>query len=541
MPEEAPTEAPPKTLGGWIDDLAARFDDRPALVLDETTVTFADLAARSRRVAAGLARLGIGPGDRVAVWLPSVPAWIELLLACGRLGAIVVSLNTRFRSLELGDILERSGARALVLWPGYGDIAAAEILAGIAPERLRGLEVVIGYGDTVETPILGRRPAPYASLAASEPWRGDEPDPDAGCLILTTSGTTSRPKFVLHAQSGLTVHARDVAAVPGWYGMPGSVGLTVMPLCGAFGLTQTLAALAGGAPSVLQLAFDPAAAAAAIRRHRVTNMAAVDEVFFRMLAACPQERPFPTLRCVVFGAFNGSPADFLRIAEPRGVRGVGAYGMSEFQGLFSFQPWQADAERRMKGGGVPASPRAEIRVRDVDTGALLGPGEVGELEVRAPSMMLRYFGDEAATAAAFTEDGFLRTGDSGAIVAEGGFEFVARMGDALRLSGFLVSPVEIAQHVETHASVAACQVVGAHGPDGYRPVAFVLGRGDAIDEEGLARHCRGALAKYKIPARFVPLAAFPMTDGPNGQKVQRAVLRQWAEEVLSGRPLPGPL
>lgn len=227
------------------------------------------------------------------------------------------------------------------------------------------------------------------------------------------------------------------------------------------------------------------------------------------------------------------PRDFIRIADARGLTGIGAYGMSEFQGLFSLQPFAADAERRAKGGGFPVSPAARVRVRDTETGLLLPPGQAGELEVAAPSMMLGYYGDEAATAEAFTPDGFLRTGDSGLLTDDGGFEFLARMGDTLRLSSFLVSPVEIAEHIERHPAVTECQVVGAHGPAGYRPVAFLLpAAGAEIDEAALAAHCLRALAKYKVPARFVCLDEFPTTDGPNGRKVQRAALRQMAEEVL---------
>ncbi|SDH24350.1 AMP-binding protein [Bosea robiniae] len=524
----------PVALGGWIDNLALQHGEAPALFDEDRPVSYAQLARRSRRLAAGLARLGIGQGDRVAVWLPNCSAWIETLLGCGRLGAIVVSLNTRFRAAEVGDILGRSGARALVMSPDFAPIAYREILANVPPAELAAVTTIVTLTEEAAPVLEGRRQASYASLLECGEWDGPAISPATGCLILTTSGTTKKPKFVLHSQQGLVTHAFDVAAAPGFYGEPGSAGMSIMPLCGAFGLTQTIGALAGGAPTVLMRSFDPEVAAAAIRQRGVTNMAGVDDVFYRLLQTSDDAVPFPELRFVVFGSFNNSSDDFVRAADQRGLLAVGAYGMSEFQGLFSLQPREAGPERRARGGGHPVSAAAIVRVRDPDTGRLLAVDESGELEVAAPSMMLGYFGDPEATAAAFTDDGFLRTGDAGCLRADGSFEFHARMNDALRLGGFLVSPAEIAEMVASHPMVSECQVVGAHGPDGYRAVAFVIAAEGGFAEAAVQEHCRGRLAKFKQPARILAVDTFPATDGPNGPKVQRNLLRAMAEAALKG-------
>lgn len=524
------------TLGGWMDSLSEIHGERPAFFENDKPVSFRDIALRSRQLAAGLHKLGVRKGDRVAVWLPNVTAWIELLVACGRIGAIVVSLNTRFRSGEVSDILHRSKARILVYWPEFHGIPFDDVLADIPAGELEFLETVIVYhpgGNGLSREVRGKPVISFDDVASSEPADMPEQDENSGCLIITTSGTTSLPKFVLHSQRGLVSHARDVASISGFYGEPGSVGFALMPLCGAFGMTQTLAALAGGAPTVLHTAFDPPAAAEAIRRYGVTTMAAVDDVFYKMLDVSDDPCPFPSLRYVVFGSFNGSPQDFIAVAEARSLKAVGAYGMSEFQGLFALQPATADADRRSRGGGFTASPHAEVRIRDVEHGELLPPGKIGEIEVRAPSMMLRYFSDEEATSAAFTSDGFLKTGDSGLLLPDGGFEFVARMRDTMRLGGFLVSPVEIATHIEMHPTVESCQVVEALSNDGYKPVAFVVAAaGREIRETELSAHCSRSLAKYKVPVRFIALDDFPFTDGPNGKKVQRGELRKMAEQAL---------
>jgi fatty-acyl-CoA synthase len=147
--------------------------------------------------------------------------------------------------------------------------------------------------------------------------------------------------------------------------------------------------------------------------------------------------------------------------------------------------------------------------------------------------MLSYFGNAEATAAAFTEDGFLRTGDLGYTEEGSGFVFLARMGDVLRLGGFLVSPAEIEATLLELPGIADCQVVAVATPAGNRPVAFVImAPGAALDEARALAHCRARIAGYKVPARLVRLDAFPVTQSANGTKIQRTRLRAMAEEAM---------
>jgi fatty-acyl-CoA synthase len=257
-----------------------------------------------------------------------------------------------------------------------------------------------------------------------------------------------------------------------------------------------------------------------------------DEMYRRMLEAAPGARPFPTLRRAGFAAFNSDPAEFVAFGDARGLPLTGLYGMSEVQALFASQSPDAPAAERARGGGTPVSPEARVRVRDPESGRILPDGESGEIEARGPSLMAGYADDPAATAAAFTDDGYLRTGDLG-YTAPGGFVFLARMGDALRLGGYLVNPVEISSHIEMHPAVAACQVVGARTKRGERAVAFVVRRmGAAAGEGALIAHCRAGLASFKCPEAVIFLDAFPVAESANGAKIQRAKLRDWARERL---------
>jgi fatty-acyl-CoA synthase len=497
-------------------------------------IGYADFARRAERVAGGLAALGIGPGDRVALWLPNAPAWLELLFALGRIGAVAVAVNTRFRAVEVADIVGRSRARALVLWPGFKGIDFLGILEAVDPAALDRLETIVVY-DEGEAPaglpagLARKRLLRYADLAGAAPMAASAGTADSGAAIFTTSGTTKAPKFVLHTQRSLVDHARAVAPAFGYHARD-AVMLQALPFCGVFGLSQALATFAARRPMALLPAFDAEAAARAIVAERVTHMNGSDEMYRRMLDAAPGPRPFPTLRRAGFASFNSDPAEFMALGDARGLPLTGLYGMSEVQALFASQSPDAPSADRARGGGTPVSPAARVRVRDPETGRLLGEGEHGEIEARGPSLMAGYADDAAATAAAFTEDRYLRTGDLGYTVP-GGFVFLARIGDALRLGGYLVNPIEISSHIEAHPAVAACQVVGAKTNRGERAVAFVVKRAGANAGEGdLIAHCRAGLASFKCPEAVIFLDAFPVAESANGIKIQRAKLRDWARE-----------
>lgn len=499
-------------------------------------IAFPELARRAEGVAGGLAALGIGANDRVALWLPNAPAWLELLFALGRLGAVAVAVNTRFRAVEVADIVGRSRARALVLWPGFKGTDFLGILDAVDPAALDRLETILLYDEgeaaaKLPAALAAKRILRYADLAAATPLAASAGTSESGAAIFTTSGTTNAPKFVLHTQRSLSDHARAVAPAFG-YDAPDAVMLQALPLCGVFGLSQALATLAARRPMVLLPAFEAEAAARAVAAERVTHMNGSDEMYRRMLDASAAPHPFPTLRRAGFAAFNSDPADFVALGDARGLPLTGLYGMSEVQALFASQSPAAPASDRARGGGTPVSPEARVRVRDPESGRILPDGEHGEIEAKGPSLMAGYADDPVATAAAFTGDGYLRTGDLGYTVP-GGFVFLARMGDALRLGGYLVNPVEISSHIETHPAVAACQVVGARTRRGERAVAFVVKRAGAAAEEGaLIAHCRAGLASFKCPEAVIFLDAFPVAESANGAKIQRTKLRDLANERL---------
>lgn len=310
----------------------------------------------------------------------------------------------------------------------------------------------------------------------------------------------------------------------------------MVPLSGVYGFSQMMAALAGGASNILMPAFDAAEAAALIVRHAVSHLIATDLQCVRLLDEAKAARPFPSLRFAGFSAFTPSITDLVAQGDARGVPFVGLYGSSEIQALFAAQAPGDPPEHRAKTGGRPVSPEAQVRVRDVETGAVLPVGETGELEFSGPSRMLGYDRDDAASAEAITADGFVRSGDLGYREADGRFVFLTRRGDVMRLGGYFVNPAEIEARIQTLPGVEGCQVVAVERPEGARAVAFVIMAHDVpLNARALRSHCLKGLAKYKLPERFIALEAFPMTRSANGLKVQRTRLREMAAATARGR------
>jgi fatty-acyl-CoA synthase len=505
------------------------------LIHEGRCISFRAMDEESRRIAAGLLRLGVRAGDRVAIWLPNTPAWLAVHLACARIGAIAVSVNTRFVARELADVLGRSGARLLVCWPGFGKVDYGSILADCSPTQLPQLEAIVVYaepGDARNASLRGWNTVPYADLLAMQPLTEDRSSLDAPCVIWTTSGTTKAPKFVLHDQGSLVGHAQDVVAGHGFHA--DSILLLAPPLCGAFGLSLAMAMLFAGRPMVTAPTWEPARAAGWIDQYGVTHMHAVDDAIAQLLDQNKRTPAFPTLEYCGFGAFNPAQKDIVTRADARGLCLVQMYGTSEIQGLFSRQPLNAPPELRALGGGYPVSSLVRVRARDPETGHVQPHGVAGELEVLAPTSRMRgYFNDAGATADAFTDDFYYKTGDLGFTREDGSIAFLGRVVDTLRLGGFLASPKEIEGVVEELPGVRACQIVGATAGGALRAVAFLItDAGAAPSEAAVIDHCRTHLARYKVPHRVFFVDTYPTTQGANGVKVQKARLREIAESLL---------
>lgn len=516
------------TLPDMLNAIAAEGGSK--LACPEGERTYAELRDSSARVASGLQRMGVGHGDRVALYSENGFAWLALMFACARLGAIAVAVNSKFRSTEVSDIVTRAGCSVICL-PGDDPVFRDTLAACETLGALKSAVWLWGQPDTTSEPLAALTHTTFEDLDSAPAMTGHHADPDTGCMIFTTSGTTSKPKFVLHRQSALIAHGRNVARAAG-IGVSDTV-FQLPPFCGTFGLSTTFSALATGAGLVIPRMFTPDEGVRSIARTGATHTMATNDGLKLLIDADPDGNHLKTLRYVGMAATNPVLGPMCREGDARGITVSGMYGSSEVQAIISLQSRDASTEDRQYQGGALVSDRARVRVCDPQTGKQLDPGETGEIEIHAPdSQMIGYFGNPEATANAFREDGFFRTGDFGYMMEDGRFVFLGRMGDSLRLGGFLVDPREIEMEVETLPGVAEAQVVGIETPRGLRPVAFVIaGDVDMPDEEAMKALLSGRLAKFKVPVRFHVVDDFPKTVSANAVKIQKGKLREMAQTL----------
>ncbi len=517
-------------------DVVAAGPERVAVIdqLDRS-VTFAELFDSTRRVATSLRGLGLGHGSTIALFEPNRVEWMIASLAGAAIGARTLGLNTRFRTAEL-DYLLHVGRCDLVLAPDeFLGVRPAELLLGIADTP----QVVVD-GDPS---VFDRRFAPlsWTELASAAPDAADvtfDDLPDAEWCGFTTSGTTGHPKLAVHSQSGTLHHLQ--AVIEGFSLGPDTVGFVPLPLCGVFGFTTAFATLLAGGTTVLHETFDPAAAADALATHGVTFANAADNMIDAILDQSAFDGTTTTWHTGVYADFTNTGAAVAARAEEltnARLRLSGVYGSSEGFALMSRWPSDAPLHQRAVNGGQLVSEELEVRCADPSTGVVLDHHVPGEIHFRGPGMITGYVEHPdapetaAASRSAFTADGWFRSGDLGFTVSDRAFVYNTRLGDSLRLRGFLCDPTEIEHHLEQHDAVDLAQVVGVDRPGGEVAVAFVRltagntpARPDDLARE-LVEHCAAGLANYKTPDRVVIIDDFPVTDGPNGIKIRKVDLR----------------
>lgn len=532
--------------------------DETMLIQDGQAISYQQFDRLVQNTEQWLAENGIGAGDHVAVWLINRAEWLALLFALTRLGATLIAVNTKYRSHELQYILTHSQATLLILQLNFGKIDFAEVLGGLDPGALPLLKKIAVIDAHAQTPSYLLNKATIAWNPSYKSARHPDyapANPDAPAVFFTTSGTTKGPKLVIHSQRTLSEHSRHIAAGYQFKQLNNKL-LAALPLCGVFGLNSALGAIASGIPVVLMDFFDVETASNLIRQHAVTHIFGSDEMLRMFIAHHSDHTPFTSLRLFGFASFSPRFIELAQTLIPRGFPMRGLYGSSEVQALFALQSANLPVEERALGGGSPAAgPLAHIRARDPQSGELCAHGLAGEIEIKSPTLFCGYFNNPDATADAFSIDGYFKTGDLGYTRPDGSFVYLARMGDTMRIGGFLVDPSEIEHVLAEQPEIKSAQVVGMEIDGKLRPVAFVIGRGTLAGESGqidaeqnplyvagILQRVGRQLAKFKIPARLWFIEAFPATASANGLKFQRVKLREMAQQRLdqedASKPAP---
>ncbi|MBU6273275.1 MAG: AMP-binding protein [Betaproteobacteria bacterium] len=531
------------TIGQALRDTAARTPDRIAVTGLGRRLSFAALDQDADRLAHGLAALGVGRGDSVALWMTNCPDWVSVWMACVRLGAMLVPVNTRFKPDEVAYILRQSDARVLIGMDRFWDIDYAGMIDALVPSlaasapgglqdpALPELRAVVWW-EAVSRPgcthLQALREEGERRLARGDslpPAQADDP-----VIIVYTSGTTGHPKGAVHGHRVMR-NAANVARVMR-IGADDII-LGHMPfyhVAGAF--TAVIPMVMLGCTLVTLAQWVPDEALDTIARERVTIFGGIPTHFIDCLDAIRRRpRDVSCLRSAWIGGAPVTPDVALAARAELGLQSLQAvYGMTETTAATVFSEHDAPLSVLCENKGRPIG-EFEVAVCDPATGAPRPVGEVGEVRVRGHLVMQGYYRNPQATAEAITPDGWFRTGDLGQFDAEGYLKITGRLKEMFIVGGSNAYPAEIERLLQALPEIRQAVVVGV--PDrrlGEVGFAFLqLHEGARLDAAALRERCRGQMADYKVPRHVAVLADFPRTSTG---KIQRSVLQAMAREQV---------
>ncbi len=472
-------------LSRFIERWAQHAPARTALHFQGVDLSYAQLWARTERATRGLAGLGIARGDRIAFLGYNHPEMLVLLFAAARLGALLVPLNWRLTAHEHRAILADCDPKALFHEAGFAEHASA------LPSATR-----IGLG---------------AALPEADPLLAGQDDDEV--LIVYTSGTTGAPKGAVLSQSALlwngfnSIHAHDLRQ--------DDHVLSPLPMFHVGGLNnQTLPALLAGATVTLHRRFEPGLWLADVAMRRPTLSLLVPATMQAVIAHPDWTKTdLSSLRLVNTGSMV-VPESLIRVFHARKVPIGQIYGATETAPLATVL-MAHDAHAKAGSAGKPAL-HCEVRIVD------------SEVQVRGPNVMRRYWNNPEATAAAFTADGWFRTGDLGRWDDDGFLWIAGRSRDLIISGGENIHPAELESVLADCDAIAECAVIGVEDPKWGEAACAVIVRkaGASIDEAGVLALFAGRLARYKHPRRVVFAESLPKNAMG---KVQKFELRKSLE------------
>ena len=489
-------------LASILTESAGRAPGSPAVRLDETELSYAELDERSARLATLLREKGLGPGDRIGVMLPNVPEFPIAYYGVLRAGAVVVPMNVLLKRREIAFYLEDSGARLLLAWHGF----AEEARAGAAEA---GAELVEVEPAAFAAALAGHEPAPRLAEVAE----------DDTAVILYTSGTTGKPKGAELTHANLARNA-EVSSRTTCEIDAGDVVLGALPLFHSFGQTVGMnASLRVGACLTLVPKFDPGEALETMQRDRVTHFYGVPTMFGALLHH-PERQGFDTssLRtCITGGA--SMPVEVLRGFEDAfGAIVLEGYGLSETSPVSSSN--HPDKERKPGSIGTPLE-GVEMQVVDEDDNPV-AQGEVGEIVIRGHNVMKGYWQRPDATEEAM-RGGWFHSGDMARVDEDGYFYIVDRKKDLIIRGGYNVYPREVEEVLYEHPKIREAAVLGVPHDEWGEEIgaAVVLIEGEELSPEEISSYVKDRIAAYKYPRLVWFLDDLP--KGPTGKILKREI------------------
>jgi fatty-acyl-CoA synthase len=536
------------TVGGLLDEIAATYPDNDALVYVERGLRYSyrEFNQVCRQVAKGLLKLGIKKGDHLSIWAYNVPEWVILQFATAKIGAILVTINTSYKSAELEYILKQSDSSTLFLVKSFKDTDYVQTLNEVAPElpgapagnlasgKLPCLKNVIYIGDETPAGMLNfsrimemGETVPDSVLSAVE----ETLDRHEVINMQYTSGTTGFPKGVMLTHfnvinNGFNIGEcmrftdKDRLCIP-------------VPFFHCFGcVLGVMACVTHGATMVPVEIFDPLKVLRTIEAERCTAVHGVPTMFIAELEH-PEFATFDltSLRSGIMAGSN-CPIEVMKrvIRDMHASEITIAYGQTESSPVITQTRTDDPIELRVATVGR-ALPDVEVKIVDIETGATLPPGKQGELCTRGYLVMKGYYKMPEETAKAIDSESWLHTGDLAVMDEHGYCKITGRIKNMIIRGGENIYPREIEEFLYTHPRISDIQVYGV--PDrkyGEQVMAaIVVKKGVTLTEEEVKEFCRGKIANYKVPKYVKFVDSYPMTASG---KIQKFKLREMAIREL---------
>ncbi|MEB1808775.1 MAG: AMP-binding protein [Bacillaceae bacterium] len=532
------------TVGRLLEEVARKQPSHEAVVYPDRGLryTYQQFDDLCRQVAKGFMKLGVERGEHVAIWSTNMPEWLTSQFATGKMGAVLVTVNTNYRTAELEYLLKQSDSTTIVLMDEFRGASYTEMLYEIVPElktaepgklqskKLPHLKNVVFLGNE-------RKPGMYTWADILE--MGDQVtdaelnermgslEPDDVINMQYTSGTTGFPKGVMLTHNNLVNNAINIAEC---MNLTANDRMCIpVPFFHCFGcVLGTMACVTVGATMVPVQEFDPKQVLQAVQDEKCTALHGVPTMFIAELNDKDFEKyNLSSLRTGIMAGSN-CPIEVMKaVIERMGASEITiAYGQTESSPVITQTRVNDSLERRVETVGR-ALPNVEVKIVEPGTEKEVPRGVQGELCTRGYHVMKGYYKNPDATSAAISEDGWLHTGDLAVMDEEGYCRITGRLKDMIIRGGENVYPREIEEFLYQHPKVLDVQVVGVPDPKFGEEVSawIVLKEGESATSDEIRNYCKGKISRHKIPRYIEFVSEYPMTASG---KIQKFKLREIA-------------